>query len=220
VGLREQKKERVREQLMEAAMQLFTKRGFEQTTIDDIANAVGMSRRTFFRYFQTKEDVVIAWRLDDDFEGMDEKFAEALAARAPNEHPLAALKRFMIDVVGRHEVQPRLIDITKKVEQLIARTPAIRARRRDQLGQFAQAVTVALAKQWGLDAERDLLPRLMANCATSIVQSAFDAWTASAGKESIVKLMDQAFDTFETQFAGPAATVKETRHSRKTTSPK
>jgi hypothetical protein len=79
---------------------------------------------------------------------------------------------------------------------------------------------VALVRQWGLDVERDLLPRLMANCATSIVQSAFDAWSASGGKENMVKLMDQAFGTFETQFAYPAATVKKRKaRSSRTASP-
>jgi len=61
-GLRERKRQQTRERLTRAAMALFLERGFEATTLDDIAAAADISRRSFFHYFESKEDVVFAWQ--------------------------------------------------------------------------------------------------------------------------------------------------------------
>lgn len=64
MGLREDKKDRTRAQLLEAALDLIHKRGFEETTVADIAAAVSVSPRTLLRYFPTKEDVIVSWVQD------------------------------------------------------------------------------------------------------------------------------------------------------------
>src|SRR3984957_1030816 len=63
-GLRERKRQQTRERLTRMAMALFLERGFEATTLDDIAAAADISRRNFFHYFASKEDVVFAWQED------------------------------------------------------------------------------------------------------------------------------------------------------------
>jgi AcrR family transcriptional regulator len=204
VGLREEKKERVREQLLDVAMKLFTERGYEETTVDDIVNAAGVSRRTFFRYFETKDDVAIAWNLDDDFEGHDIQFAEALATQRPGDTPLAALRDFSFKALCLREKSPDLAKLVLKVEELIAKTPSLRARRLSQIARFAENVAAELAKRWNMDVERDLQPRLMANCAIAVVESANHLWAARGGRDSRAELMDQAFKTFEAQFAAAA----------------
>ena len=215
MGLREEKKERIREQLMDVAMKFFTEKGFEQTTIDDIVSEAGVSRRTFFRYFETKEDVAIAWKLDDDFEGLDKQFAEALAMQEPGEYPFTALRQFLESAICKHEEQPGFTEIMNKIEGLIARTPALQARRRAQIGQFAQTVNTELAQRWGMDPEHDLLPRLMTNCAMAIVESAFDTWAARGGSEGRAELVDQAFAMFEAQFALLTDTAKDSPSPQK-----
>ena len=60
-GLRERKKAALRSDLVEAAMDLFLERGFHGTLVDDIADAAGISRRTFFHYFPAKQDVIVDW---------------------------------------------------------------------------------------------------------------------------------------------------------------
>src|ERR1700748_523022 len=86
-GLRERKKLRTREQITEAAIALFADRGFEGTTVDDIAAAAEVSRRTFFRYFARKEDVILAWKRETA-----QELPDALAGRPADESPLDAVE--------------------------------------------------------------------------------------------------------------------------------
>src|SRR5256714_941819 len=86
-GLRERKKQRTRDALVDAAFALFRRKGFEATTIDEIADAVDVSPRTFFRYFESKEDVALTL-LDLQFSTIYEEFA----ARPAHEPVLTALR--------------------------------------------------------------------------------------------------------------------------------
>src|ERR671919_462614 len=88
MGLRERKKQRTRAELTEAAILLFTDRGFDATTIEDIVGEVEVSPRTFFRYFDSKEDVVIGF-----FDDMGVELRGMLAARPQGEAPFTAVRR-------------------------------------------------------------------------------------------------------------------------------
>src|SRR5271154_6532332 len=84
-GLRQRKRQQTRERLTRAAMALFLDRGFEATTLDDIAAAADISRRSFFHYFDSKEDVVFAWQ-----EESTAALIAAVAARPASESMLSA----------------------------------------------------------------------------------------------------------------------------------
>ena len=79
MGLRERKKQRTRAELTDAAFRLFADRGFDETTIEDIVEQVEVSPRTFFRYFDSKEDVVIGF-----FDDLGLELRSMLAARPPD----------------------------------------------------------------------------------------------------------------------------------------
>jgi AcrR family transcriptional regulator len=89
-GLRERKKQRTREQIIEAAMGLFAERGYHATTIADIATAADVAPRTFFSYFPSKEAVVFH-TVDRDLDGL----ASALRDRLPDETAFDALRRWI-----------------------------------------------------------------------------------------------------------------------------
>jgi AcrR family transcriptional regulator len=89
-GLRERKKQRTRQQIIEAAMGLFAERGYHATTIADIAEAADVAPRTFFSYFPSKEAVVFH-DADRDMEAL----ADALRNRLPGENAFDALRRFV-----------------------------------------------------------------------------------------------------------------------------
>jgi AcrR family transcriptional regulator len=185
LGLRERKKERTREQLVEAALRLFTQRGYEGTTIDEVVDAVEVSPRTFFRYFQSKEDVLVAWV--DEF---IDRVRDALGACPPDEEPYTALRNALTDAVTVYETK-RTHFIA--LERFIARTPAVRARKLEKLSRCSQIMSEALATRLGVDAQRDLAPRLLANCAIGILGAAVNTWIAQGGKGSLAKIVDHAF---------------------------
>jgi AcrR family transcriptional regulator len=97
-GLRERKRQQTRERLSRAAMALFLERGFEATTLDDIAAAADISRRSFFHYFASKEDVVFAWQ-----EESTAALVAAVAARPADEPMLVAAENAITAMVRQLE---------------------------------------------------------------------------------------------------------------------
>ncbi len=121
MGLRERKKQRTRRAIASAALRLFAERGYEETTISDIADAADVSPRTFFSYFPSKEDVVFA--------EMDERLADVharLADRPDGETPLATFRRVAVDllqVIAAEEGEYGAVQVS-----LIRERPSLQAR--------------------------------------------------------------------------------------------
>jgi AcrR family transcriptional regulator len=120
-GRRERKKRETRMALADAALELFQRKGYEATTIDEIVAAVPVSQRTFFRYFATKEDLVIGLLAEHD-----EVMLDALAARPPGERPLTALFEAVRTVLsGIAESEPADSARFRAVRQLIESNPSL-----------------------------------------------------------------------------------------------
>ncbi|WP_437581825.1 acyl-CoA-like ligand-binding transcription factor [Sorangium sp. So ce887] len=185
-GLRERKKERTRVQIIETAIDLFLKNGYEQTTLDEVLGAVEISRRTFFRYFESKEDLLIAW-----MDQLIEVACEAVRARPPSEPPLVAIRNAIRDTLGwlSEGNLPRFV----AVQQFIAKTPAVRARQSERLGHCAEAISEPLAARMNLDPQRDLAPQVLANCAIAIMKCSIEAWIARGATEGLLELVDEGF---------------------------
>ena len=111
MSLAERKRQLVRDELTEAALKLLAFQGFEETTIDQMAAAAGVSRRTFFRYFQSKEDVIIEFLSD-----LGRQLSHGLSTRPATEPPAVALQntlRVFTDTFWEHpEKSQRLAKVT------------------------------------------------------------------------------------------------------------
>jgi AcrR family transcriptional regulator len=118
-GLRQRKRRETRARIVDRALKLFLARGYETTTIDDIAAAAGISKRSFFDYFPSKEDVVLAWQ-----DAFGEALAAAIAARPPGEPAARAIEAALVSVIGQAAAQPEAFAI----DDLIQSTPALKAR--------------------------------------------------------------------------------------------
>lgn len=191
-GLRERKKEKTRRTIQEEALKLFAAQGYEATTIDQIAEAAEISPSTFFRYFATKEDVV----LQDDY---DPLLIQMFVEQPPELSPIAALRKTM------HEIFERLYDEDKA--ELLQRsklqlfTPALRARLMATQMTTLNAVAQALAQRTGRD-EDDLEVQAFAGAVIGALLPALVRWTTSEGKAPLPELADICLAQLETGFAG------------------
>ncbi|MDI5906772.1 TetR family transcriptional regulator, partial [Streptomyces sp. 12257] len=148
--LRERKKQRTREALLRAAIELFTTEGYERTTVDDIADAVEVSQRTFFRYFAGKEDAALA--LD---EMTVTRFVDAVRARPSHEPPLEALRQAVLEGWDTlHEVVESVVPVERflAMYRVIESTPVLLAAHLRRSAEVEEVLTRVLAEREGLDA--------------------------------------------------------------------
>ena len=167
---RELKKLRTRTALVDAALDLFLKKGYEATTIDEIVASVQVSQRTFFRYFATKEDVVTGF-----FAEYDEVMRDALAARPPEEGPLTALHeamRAVLAAIARSDAE----DSTRfrRVRQVIEATPALVAAQLARHAEAERELAALVAERLGTDPDQDVWPRLLVAFHTAAARVAFE----------------------------------------------
>lgn len=187
VTMAQRKRQLVSDELTEAALQLMASKGFDAVTIDEIVSAAGVSKRTFFRYFASKEDVVVRFLAD-----MGTGIRAELAARPVEEPPSIALRhavRVPLAVCADHSESDRAL----RVVQLILRTPALLARFLEHQAQWRDDLAEELARRPGPEAESDLYPRLAAGMALNAFDAVLHRWSASGGAEDPVDLIDRAF---------------------------
>jgi AcrR family transcriptional regulator len=173
-GLRERKKERTREALIDAAQELFLDKGYDATTIDEIVAAVEVSRRTFFRYFAGKEEVALARARE-----FEQRFLSTLSARPPGEAPLTALRRVGAAVVAEMDEGPEngTAHAFLRMRSLIEGTPVLLAASLRNAVELERAMAAEIARREGVDPERDRRPALVVTLYHSVMRVAMDEWT-------------------------------------------
>ncbi len=150
VGLRERKKQRTRETIVSAALQLFAERGYQQTTVAEIAEAAEVSKGTLFAYFPSKEDIVFA-----DTAPLRADLVHELRHRTQGLSALETLRKFVAD----HVICPDDRELLR--ERLIGEDEQLRSHYRARLGEVEDAVAAAIADDLGEDPD-GLRPRLVA----------------------------------------------------------
>ncbi|MEV0246707.1 mycofactocin system transcriptional regulator [Nocardia sp. NPDC050712] len=173
------------------AMRLFSAHGFDNTTVEEIAAAAGISGRTFFRYFPTKAEVLWA-QFDDEIAALEDAFA-TIGADLPM---MAAVRRVVLDANAyRAEDVPEL----RTRMRLIATVPALAATAGAHYDAWERAVSAFAARRLGA-AENDLIPLAVGRTTLAAARAAFDAWLARADADLTVYL-DRALSALERGFA-------------------
>ncbi len=160
-GLRERKKQRTRERIVEEAFELFDQRGFDGTTIADIADAADIAPRTFFSYFPSKDDVVFY-----DFEATHATVASWLRERQPGTNTIDALRAGIED--GEGELGAESLREKRLRKRLVRENESLAAHSQHLMGKFADLIAEAAAQDLG-DEPGDLRPRLVGAAATAAI---------------------------------------------------
>jgi AcrR family transcriptional regulator len=184
-GLRARKKVQTRLALARAAMQLFEERGYAATTVDDIAAAANVSRRTFFRYFSTKEEVFIV-----DPEGKLAALHVALADGPPDEPTIAALRRGVVALVGAY-FEPELIRVEARVA---LREPVVAAAGLAYQVRWEDALAQEVAADLGADLRRDPRPRIVAHTTVAILRAGVSQWIQGDCEGDPAEIVAATFD--------------------------
>ena len=175
----------VRAELAEVAFDLFRREGFDNVTIQDLAEAAAVSRSTFLRYFGSKEDAVL-----DVVDARGDQFADALRARPAEEDDWTAIRRALDTVIEPYHQDPaKALAMTR----LIMGTPALWARQMEKQHGWRPALAEALAGRTDPPRPMTLALTVRATAALVCLNIALDQWTASDGRLDLVALLDEAF---------------------------
>ena len=182
--LQERKQHLVRAELASAAWDLFGKKGYESTTVAEIAEAAGVSRRTFFRYYASKEDVVT-----ETSDELAEAMLAAMAERPRDEPPLVSIQRALVPVL-----EPRLV-LTERARTIIRLLRESRTLRRAMMERHAlmeERLAAQLADRLGADPSKDSAPALLAFIARAMLDTAFNVWY-DQGRKDVARLVAELF---------------------------
>jgi len=184
-----------RGELEQVAFELFAVHGFEPTTVDDIATAAGIGRRTFFRYFPSKNDV--PW-------GMFEVELERMRARlkeCPRDVPL--MDAIRVALVDFNRVEPSQVPWHRRRMELILRVPALLAHSTLRFASWRAVIAEFAAERTGLRPD-SLAPQAIAHAVLGVAIAAYDPWLDDEGAD-LGALRDAAMRQLGAAFAGRVA---------------
>jgi AcrR family transcriptional regulator len=184
-GLRERKKAETRRALTSAALHLADRLGPDGVTVEAIADEAGVSPRTFFNYFASKEDAIVGVvpaRASD--------LLAALTGRPDDEPPLEALRMSMHVVVALVEGSP---DDWVVRHRLFQRHPALAGRHAAGFAEVERGLVEVVARRTGRDPDRDTYPALVVAAAVAAIRVAITVWQEDERREPLVEVLDRAF---------------------------
>jgi AcrR family transcriptional regulator len=166
VGLRERKKAKTKAAIQQHAMRLFGERGYQATTVEQIAAAAEVSPSTFFRYFPTKEDVVL-------YDALDPVLLEAFRAQPAELSPIQALRGAMWAVFG--ELPAGEVAVQQERDALIRSVPELRARMLDEFAKSLDLFAEIVADRVGRRADDPAVRTL----AGAVIGVGISAWSTA-----------------------------------------
>ncbi len=186
LGIREKNRQETQARLIVAAMRLLSERGYESVTVDDIAGDAGVSRRTLFRYFPGKDEIVLAWT-----QGMTGVLAETIRATPSSVDAREAMIRSFEAVI------PRMASSRREAfafVSLIEKTPALLPVSLRKYAQWEDSLAEALQLRLeGTEEERRLGSRVMARSGIAAFRTALDEWLTLRGRPVLDDVLRRTF---------------------------
>jgi AcrR family transcriptional regulator len=184
VGLRERKRQETLHRLSDVAFRLFLSKGYQQTTLDEIADAAGISRRTFFYYFSSKEDILGSWR----GKGLVDELRPTLLGESPEQSPLMAVRATLLRLAERYEDKDSLV-----LQRLFASTEALRQKRLAVYLRMEEIIYGAFSELYPQPNRRTCI-RFTAMIAMGVWRLTVDKWLAENAKRSFAYYLRREFD--------------------------
>lgn len=191
IGLRELKRAAVKDTVTEAAMRLFLVQGFDNTSVEQIAAAVGISSRSFFRYFGTKEDVVLGHLAQVGL-----RLQSALRSRPLDEDPWTALRRAFDVLLTVTEAEP---DVARTTSRMLLETPSLRARHLEKQLHWQELLVPDIERRIAMPRRQpDARANAIVAAALSCLDAANTAWTLSDQSIPLSSVLDDAIRAIRT----------------------
>jgi AcrR family transcriptional regulator len=182
-GVRERKRRQTRQHVAETGLRLFLANGYEQTTLDAIAAEAGISRRTFFAYFKSKEDLLFVWQ----YEGWSAVW-EDLRSVSPDENPLDAVRAVFLKHFAHHAN-----DEMRAIDRLLRSSEMLRARKQAAYEEHERALFAILCEVWRQPQRRPAL-RMLAMVCIGVVRLSLEAWNQQeATNRTMADVLEEGF---------------------------
>jgi AcrR family transcriptional regulator len=181
-GLRERKKQKTRWAIQEHALRLIAEQGYDATTVDQIAAAAEISPSTFFRYFPTKEDLII----EDEYDAL---MLEGLSTMDPAVPPLEAVRRVIVGALSAmtdHDKE-KILERSK----LVLAVPALRSRSLENFTKTVDLLAVVVARRVGLLPDSVEI-RTFAGAVIGAMAGVIYTWMESGGEGNLAELVDRS----------------------------
>lgn len=189
-GLRTQKQRRTRERIVEAALALFLEHGYEATTIDAIAEAADIARRTFFHYFDSKDGIIVALQGD-----AEDAFRRALAAVPTHFRPVEAIHAALRGLVASYESDQAIA-----IDRFMRSTEMLRARKQANYERQERELFAALRERWpGQERESGL--RAAAMIGIGAMRLACELWSEEQARLPLEQYLDDVFNAVHHEIA-------------------
>ncbi|WP_454196932.1 TetR/AcrR family transcriptional regulator [Nocardia sp. Marseille-Q1738] len=190
--LRERKKHRTRQALIDAALELFTDRGFDNVTLDELCDTVDVSKRTFFRNFTSKEDVAMA-----PLRTLWAAFLADVAHREPDTGPLHRTLRDSMLAALDQMPPDGWADRAARSHRLAQSTPSMGANNLQFCARTVRDALEVLRERFDIDPRADQRPRLALDIVVAAFHCALDAWSTDTDNLDTAALTTHVRDAFD-----------------------
>ncbi len=188
-GLRERKRRETQQRIAEVGQRLFLTKGYESTTLDAIAAEAGISRRSFFSYFKSKDDIILFW-----MEAGSASLIADLLKTSPDVPPLEAVR----DVMVKHIASNTTEQMTA-IDNLVLSSESLLVRKQAYYAEQEQVLFKALCEVWRQPERRSAL-RMVAMVSIGAMRVALQAWREQTGqRKPAAQFLREAFDTLKSE---------------------
>ena len=192
--LRARKRQETLERIAETGLRLFSRNGYEATTLDAIAEGAGISRRTFFHYFKSKEEILLDWQL----RGFSASLRKAVLAQPAGNGPVEVVRDAMLVLSVGFRTQEFI-----RIDRVLRSSETLKARKQATYGLHEQALYATLMERWP-DLDRGAALRLVAMASLGAMRLAIEAWIQAGGDRPVDSFLHAAFDGLASEFGKPS----------------